>query len=110
MPIARFEMPDGRIGRFEVPEGTTAEDAQSMVEQYLSQNPKFDTAETQPKIPKNEQSFTDSMVLGAKKRALGIAELGVNALDYTGIAPDAAKSAKSFTVVSTFTSKNERGW
>lgn len=31
MPIARFEMPDGRIARFEVPEGTTPEQAQAMI-------------------------------------------------------------------------------
>lgn len=31
MPIARFEFPDGRIGRFEVPEGTTPEQAQGMI-------------------------------------------------------------------------------
>lgn len=36
MPIARFQMPDGRIARFEVPEGTTPEQAQSMVESELS--------------------------------------------------------------------------
>ena len=32
MPIARFELPDGRIGRFEVPEGTTPEQAQQLIE------------------------------------------------------------------------------
>jgi hypothetical protein len=37
MPIARFEMPDGRIGRFEVPEGTTPEQAQSLIAESLSQ-------------------------------------------------------------------------
>lgn len=31
MPVAKFQMPDGRIGRFEVPEGTTPEQAQSMI-------------------------------------------------------------------------------
>lgn len=36
MPIARFEMPDGRIGRFEVPEGTTPEQAQLLIQQSLS--------------------------------------------------------------------------
>lgn len=36
MPIARFEMPDGRIGRFEVPEGTTPEQAQVLIQQSLS--------------------------------------------------------------------------
>lgn len=37
MPIARFQMPDGRIARFEVQEGTTPEQAQSMMEAYFSQ-------------------------------------------------------------------------
>lgn len=34
MPIARFQMPDGRIARFEVPEGTTPEQAHSMMQSY----------------------------------------------------------------------------
>jgi hypothetical protein len=36
MPIARFEMPDGRIARFEVAEGTTPEQAQTMIAQQVS--------------------------------------------------------------------------
>lgn len=36
MPIARFQMPDGRVARFEVPEGTTPEQAQSMIEQSMA--------------------------------------------------------------------------
>lgn len=35
MPIARFEMPDGRIARFEVPDGTTPEQAQAMIRSEL---------------------------------------------------------------------------
>ena len=35
MPIARFQMPDGRIARFEVPEGSTPEAAQSLMQQEL---------------------------------------------------------------------------
>lgn len=35
MPVARFEMPDGRIGRFEVPDGTTPEQAQSLITQHI---------------------------------------------------------------------------
>ena len=31
MPIAKFEMPDGRIGRFEVPLGTSPEEAQKLI-------------------------------------------------------------------------------
>jgi hypothetical protein len=36
MPVARFEMPDGKIGRFEVPEGTTPEQAQSLIAESLN--------------------------------------------------------------------------
>lgn len=35
MPIARFEMPDGRVARFEVPDGTTPEQAQAMIQSEL---------------------------------------------------------------------------
>jgi hypothetical protein len=37
MPIARFQMPDGRIARFEVPDGTTPEQAQAMIEPIAAQ-------------------------------------------------------------------------
>jgi hypothetical protein len=36
MPIAKFQMPDGRIARFEVPEGTTPEQAHSLIQNSLS--------------------------------------------------------------------------
>lgn len=39
MPIARFQMPDGRIGRFEVPDGTTPEAAQAMIEAHVGGKP-----------------------------------------------------------------------
>ena len=38
MPIARFELPDGRIARFEVPEGTTPEQAQTLMENYFAES------------------------------------------------------------------------
>jgi hypothetical protein len=37
MPVARFEMPDGRIARFEVPEGTSPEDAQAQIEAMMKE-------------------------------------------------------------------------
>ncbi len=39
MPIARFQMPDGRVARFEVPDGTTPEQAQSMMQQHFDSQP-----------------------------------------------------------------------
>lgn len=55
MPIARFQMPDGRIARFEVPEGTSPEQAQSMIEaeaakmtKPLSAGEKFTTGMADP--------------------------------------------------------------
>ena len=49
MPIARFEMPDGRIGRFEVPEGTSPEQAQQLIARSLGQ---FSEEEDKPKARK----------------------------------------------------------
>jgi len=45
MPIARFHLPDGRVARFEVPEGTTPEQAQTMMEQH------FSAPEKEPEAP-----------------------------------------------------------
>lgn len=45
MPVARFQMPDGRIGRFEVPDGTTPEQAQAMIAQSLGSQPAAAPAE-----------------------------------------------------------------
>jgi excinuclease UvrABC helicase subunit UvrB len=36
MPIARFQFEDGRVGRFEVPDGTTPEQAQAQIEQLVA--------------------------------------------------------------------------
>jgi hypothetical protein len=46
MPIARFEMPDGRIGRFQVPDGTSPEEAQRLIASSLGNIP---AAEEAPK-------------------------------------------------------------
>ncbi|QYG03897.1 hypothetical protein [Massilia sp. NP310] len=48
MPIARFEMPDGRIARFEVPEGTTPEQAQQAIAAQLGQQKGAAPARSKP--------------------------------------------------------------
>lgn len=35
MPIARFQMPDGRIARYEVPEGLSPEEAENLIQQEI---------------------------------------------------------------------------
>lgn len=54
MPVARFQLPDGRIARFEVPEGTTPEQAQEMIQAQL---PALDqpTAPATPQLPPSLQ-------------------------------------------------------
>src|SRR3989304_6079449 len=42
MPVARFQMPDGRVARFDVPDGTTPEQATTMMQSYFS--PDFDAS------------------------------------------------------------------
>lgn len=47
MPVARFQMPDGRVARFEVPEGTTPDQAQEMIGAMVSPKPQKSIYEKQ---------------------------------------------------------------
>lgn len=49
MPIAKFQMPDGRIARFEVPEGTSQQDAERQVMEMVGKPETF--APSAPKAP-----------------------------------------------------------
>jgi hypothetical protein len=60
MPIARFQMPDGRIARFEVPVGTTPEQANSMFNSFLAQ-------QGQQEEPRRDVGIIESGVAGLKK-------------------------------------------
>lgn len=56
MPIARFQMPDGRVARFEVAEGTTPEQAEAAFEEWkagvnAAVSPAPTSAKEQPKEP-----------------------------------------------------------
>jgi len=71
MPIAKFEMPDGRIGRFEVPEGTTPEQAQKLMEGYFAE----------PKERTTGEEVTRQLGLTARAGATGAAGLPLIAGD-----------------------------
>lgn len=60
MPIARFEMPDGRIARFEVPDGTTPEQAQAMIAAELPKVGAVGTAPTEP-VKIGKDAFPDAL-------------------------------------------------
>jgi hypothetical protein len=60
MPIARFQMPDGRIARFEVPAGTSPEQANSMFNSFLAQ-------QGQQEEPRRDVGIIESGVAGLKK-------------------------------------------
>jgi hypothetical protein len=76
MPVARFQMPDGRIGRFEVPDGTTPEQAQSLISQSLEAAPtprplggaRQAAAENNP-----TGSFMENVAAGAGKTVYDVA-------------------------------------
>ena len=76
MPIARFEMPDGRIGRFEVPDGTTPEQAKAMIAQSFKPkeeavDPFKEAAQGQSNVLAGIGGALQGMYLGGKQM-LGI--------------------------------------
>lgn len=72
MPIARFEMPDGRIARFEVPDGTTPEQAHQMISASLQPAAQPAAQHPQP-APDGTGNFGQNFAAGAGK---AIVDLG----------------------------------
>lgn len=68
MPVARYQLPDGRIGRFEVPDGTTPEQAQAMIEAQLATVPQAQP--TQPTEPP-KQKWRDVLKTGVRELGRG---------------------------------------
>jgi hypothetical protein len=61
MPIAKVQMPDGRIAKFEVPEGTTPDQVVSFASQMKTPEPE------KPVNPTDDMSTTDKLLAGAGK-------------------------------------------
>lgn len=88
MPVARFEMPDGRIARFEVPEGTTPEQANALIQQQISQSAALTTGLAAPNAApmgagspapqQTPQKPSEGRSLGKSIRA-GLANTGIQA-------------------------------
>lgn len=96
MPIARFQMPDGKIARFDVPDGTTPEQAQTMMAAHFSD---------QTEIPK-EPSMLDSIKQGVGNLAAG-AVRGAGSIGATILTPvDAA--ARALGIENSYIGRNDR--
>lgn len=93
MPIARYQMPDGRIGRFEVPEGTTPEQAQEMISAQIAGNRKKlmseeDAITKAAKSFNEDASFTQNALAGAGK---ALTDIGRGVAQLTPFGPSRAE-------------------
>ena len=79
MPIARFQLPDGRIARFEVPEGTTPEQAQALIEAQLDEVPPTPALKKEPTLGGQAKEFFKGLIPGGVG-LLETAGTGISAL------------------------------
>lgn len=85
MPVARFQMPDGRVARFQVPDGTTPEQAQQMIAAQLSATKPQATA--QPSVVDSMSSgdrFLAAIGQGMSKTGRAVKQgldMGANKID-----------------------------
>jgi hypothetical protein len=87
MPIARFQMPDGQIGRFEVPEGTSPEDAQTLIQQHLSGSTQAKTNPFMDLLKEQASQVKELFPQNAEEKAKLQAKLGnINPQEYYNIA------------------------
>jgi hypothetical protein len=102
MPVARFEMPDGKIGRFEVPEGTTPEQAQNLIAQSL--NPQQATPKPQSRMEAALEALRNPVGVEGKTRVVGPMLMG--GLGETIKGAGAASQLLPESVISPETSQN----
>lgn len=85
MPIARFELPDGRIARFEVPEGTSPEQAQQLISSSLGMQPLPETPSVGSQLLGLPGEVAKGFVRGlAVDPVSGLASLGYSGLRSAG--------------------------
>lgn len=67
MPVARFQLPDGRVARFEVPEGTTPEQAQSMIQAQLPALTQPTPQTAAPQLPESLRPRASEAIPGPRQ-------------------------------------------
>lgn len=85
MPIARFQLPDGRVARFEVPDGTSPEQAQAIISEHLSSAPPIQKQQEPDEAEKIAGNPFTRFALGAASPFLGAAQLGAEAVGAKGV-------------------------
>lgn len=86
MPVARFEMPDGRIGRFEVPEGTMPEQATVLIQDHLKTSPIQQTSQPVPK-----ETVSGNIIQAAKNIPQSAINVGTSIASAVGHPIDTTK-------------------
>lgn len=102
MPVARFEMPDGKIGRFEVPEGTTPEQAQSLISESL--NPQQAAPKPQTRMEAALEALRNPVGVEGKTRVVGPMIMGGLGETIKGVG--AASQLLPESIISPQTSQN----
>ena len=106
MPIARFQMPDGRIARYEVPEGLSPEEAENLIQQEIGlQKQELEAHQKKtgfvPALKAGARGF-----LGGAEEALGFDKAAAEqfqkaAQTFEGTTPEDIARAKEQGVLST---------
>jgi len=91
MTVARFQMEDGRVARFEVPEGTTPEQAQRMFDDFVKSQSsesipatRVTAAQAIPFVPEETRQQIDQTIRGLRS---GAAQALMTPAQITGAAP-----------------------
>lgn len=106
MPIARFEMPDGRIGRFEVPEGTTPEQARAMI--VASLNKPVDQGNALTAVAEPAAAIVSGMVAEPIAGLAGIAQ-SISPMSEQGAGAQVVQSTREALTYQPSTQSGQQG-